>query len=83
MRTEFEERTGNAESFAQVPGFLWHTPERVARDALDAARPLRATSVSGFGHRLADALMAVTPRSVPRRVARAADKRMSRERIAA
>jgi short-subunit dehydrogenase len=62
IRTDFQKHTGNAEGYAQIPGFMWLTPERVARDALDAARQGRADSVSGYGYRLVAALLAIAPR---------------------
>lgn len=74
VRTEFMERTGNADRFPQPPGFAVLTSDQVARDALAAASHGRAESVPGRGYRVAAALMGITPRPLLRRVSGATAK---------
>jgi short-subunit dehydrogenase len=67
VRTEFMERTGNADRFPDPPGFMWLTPDQVAEAALADARRGRAQSVAGRGYRAASVLMAIAPRGLSRR----------------
>jgi short-subunit dehydrogenase len=69
VKTEFQDRTGNADGFGPVPDFAWLTPDQVAADALEAARRRRMYSVAGFGYRIVAGLMSVTPRHALRRYA--------------
>lgn len=67
VRTEFMERTRNAEGFPDPPRFTWLTGDQVAEAALADARPGRAQSVAGRGYRLAALLLNSLPRGVNRR----------------
>ena len=68
VRTEFMERTGNAEGFPDPPAFMWLTPDRVAATALDDARRGAAQSIAGRGYRVVSAVIASAPRGLNRRV---------------
>lgn len=68
VRTEFIERTGNAERFPDPPKFMWLTPDQVAKAALSDARRGAAQSIAGRGYRVAGAAMAIAPRGLSRRL---------------
>lgn len=68
VRTEFMERTGNADGFPDPPRFLWLTPDQVAKTALADARRGTAQSVAGWGYRAVVTLISSAPRGLSRRL---------------
>jgi uncharacterized protein len=67
VATKFMERA-DANHLEGVPEFAKLTPEFVAKATLRAARKGRATSVPGFGYRIAAVVIGATPRAVLRRL---------------
>jgi short-subunit dehydrogenase len=74
VRTEFMERTGNAEGFPDPPKFMWLTPDQVAAAALKDARRGAAQSIAGRGYRVISGVIASAPRGVSRRLSGIASK---------
>lgn len=74
VRTEFMERTGNADGFPDPPAFMWLSPDQVAATALADASRGRPQSVPGLGYRAIVALISVAPRGMSRRLSGIAAK---------
>ncbi|MCU0310569.1 MAG: SDR family oxidoreductase [Acidimicrobiales bacterium] len=66
-RTEFAGHLPEGSGADGLPGFVWMTPEDVARDAVDGAQRGQALVVPGVGYRVATAAIAPVPRTVRRR----------------
>lgn len=73
-RTEFQDRSGSATS--GLPGFVWMSPEAVARSGLSALARGRATHVPGLGYRAFAAVSRITPWAFARRVVHKAGHRL-------
>lgn len=67
-RTEFHQRGGSGRK--GVPGFLWLSADRVARDALRDARAGRVVSVPSKRYKVAGALLNLLPNSAVRALSR-------------
>ena len=67
-RTEFHQRGGSGRK--GVPGFLWLSADRVARDALRDARAGRVISIPSKRYKVAGALLNLLPNSAMRALSR-------------
>jgi short-subunit dehydrogenase len=75
-RTEFQERANVSDEIdLRVPGFMWSTPDEVARAALDGTAAGRARVVPGRVYQAASALLDSLPSGVVRRLSGAATRR--------
>jgi uncharacterized protein len=73
-RSEFQDRSRSGTQ--RLPGFVWMSPDHVARSALDALARGRATFVPGIGYRAFAAVSRVAPWGLARRVVHRAGSRL-------
>jgi short-subunit dehydrogenase len=75
-RTEFQERASVSDEIdLRVPGFMWSTPDDVARAALDGAAAGRARVVPGAVYKASSALLDSLPSGLLRRLSGAVTRR--------
>lgn len=75
-KTEFQERASVSDEIdLRVPGFMWTTPDEVARAALDGASAGRARVVPGVVYKGSTTLLDVLPSALVRRLSGAVTRR--------